>query len=317
MPVRFGWTGRRGTSAHMTRTVAAVDCGTNSIRLLVADVDRMVELARVMTIVRLGEGVDQTGRLSDAALDRVKVACQSYREIIDKRGVTAVRFVATSAARDASNSVEFVADVSRIMGVEPEILTGEEEAALTFAGAVRGQMLEKPALVFDIGGGSTEFVRGIERPTGFASVDMGCVRFTERYVDSDPVSDVEASAIRSEVGRELDAVERSVPLAGARTLVGCAGTVTTVAALALGLTEYDSARIHGARISAGDVAAVSEDLLAMTSHQRADLPVMHAGRADVIPAGCLILSAIVERSGASELVASEHDILDGIAWSLA
>lgn len=299
--------------------VAAVDCGTNSLRLLVADAEggQLREIVRVMRIVRLGEGVDRTGRLADDALRRARSACQEYRGMIDAHGVTAIRFVATSAARDATNSDEFVADVTRVMRVDPEILTGEEEAALTFTGAVRGETVATPALVFDIGGGSTEFVRGVDGPSGFASVDMGCVRFTERYVGSDRVSDDEAAAIVAEVGRKLDEVEATVPLVGARTLVGCAGTVTTVAALALGLPGYDSARIHGARISAGDVARVTRELVVMTARQRAELPVMHPGRADVISAGCLILRSIVERCGATELVASERDILDGIAWSLA
>lgn len=301
----------------MTR-VAAVDCGTNSIRLLVADVaTQLVELDRRMQIVRLGEGVDATGMISAAALERTFAACRDYAAVIEDLGAEKIRFVATSASRDAGNTGDFTAGVQQILGVAPEVVSGAEEAALSFAGAMRGSGLPGPALVFDIGGGSTEFIYGSAQPESAISVDMGCVRFAERFARLDPMDPDSAAAVRAAAGALLDEVEQVVPLRGASSVVGLAGTVTTVAALALGLAEYDSDRIHLSAVSREDVARITRELVAMTAEQRSRLGVMHPGRADVIAAGSLVLDTIMERTGAAQVTASEHDILDGIAWSLA
>jgi exopolyphosphatase/guanosine-5'-triphosphate,3'-diphosphate pyrophosphatase len=305
--------------------VAAVDCGTNSIRLLVADVDpvagTLADLDRRMTIVRLGQGVDRTGRLAPDALERTFAACRDYAKVVQELCAERIRFVATSASRDAENRDEFVAGVREILGVDPEVVTGEEEANLSFTGATReladGDGSETPYLVVDIGGGSTEFVLGSTDVEAARSVDVGCVRMTERHLHSDPPSETEISAARMDIEAAIDRAAEVVPLARARTLVGLAGSVTTVAAMALDLPGYDSERIHRSRISAAQVRDVAARLLAMTREQRAALPFMHPGRVDVIGAGALVLATIVERAGAPEVVVSEHDILDGIAWSLA
>ncbi|MFJ6212676.1 exopolyphosphatase [Streptomyces sp. NPDC092296] len=314
-----------------TRT-AAVDCGTNSIRLLIADLTRpdgapaatSRDVDRRMTIVRLGQGVDRTGRLAPEALERTFAACREYAELIRSHGVgpERTRFVATSASRDAENRDDFVRGVVDILGVEPEVVTGDEEAQLSFTGATRGLTaagvrLEQPYLVVDIGGGSTEFVLGDDTVRAARSVDVGCVRLTERhFAGADPVTPGQIAAARADIERALDLAAERVPLDQARTLVGLAGSVTTVAALALGLTEYDSARIHHSRISLDQVREVTGGLLAADHRQRAALPVIHPGRVDVIGAGALVLLALMERTGAAEVVVSEHDILDGIAWSI-
>ena len=321
----------------MTR-VAAVDCGTNSIRLLVADVDRetgeLVELDRRMKIVRLGQGVDRTGRLAPEALERTFAACREYAEVIRGLGAGALRFVATSASRDASNRDDFVRGVAGILGVEPEVITGDQEAAFSFAGATQelagpdgpGKP-EKPYLVVDIGGGSTEFVLGDDEVRAARSVDIGCVRLTERHLTVDGrVADRPTlgaiTAVKADIEAALDEVEKTVPLrpgseGGARTLVGLAGSVTTVAGIALGLDAYDSAAIHHARISVADVREITGRLLSSTHDERAAIPVMHPGRVDVIASGALVLLAIMERTGLPEVVVSEHDILDGIALAAA
>ncbi|MCW7943302.1 exopolyphosphatase [Streptomyces hygroscopicus] len=313
----------------MTR-VAAVDCGTNSIRLLVADADpatgELIELDRRMTIVRLGQGVDRTGRLAPEALERTFAACREYAEIIAKHGAQRLRFVATSASRDAENREEFVGGVQDILGVEPEVISGDQEAEFSFVGATKELMgredLARPYLVVDIGGGSTEFVVGDDHVRGARSVDIGCVRMTERHlvrdgVVADPPTEEQIAAIRSDVEAALDLVDRAVPLRDARTLVGLAGSVTTVSAIAQDLPEYDSARIHHSRISHDRVREITEWLLRSTHAERAAIPSMHPGRVDVIGAGALVLLAIMERIGAAEVLVSEHDILDGIAWSIA
>ncbi|GAB1645110.1 exopolyphosphatase [Krasilnikovia sp. MM14-A1259] len=299
--------------------VAAIDCGTNAIRLLIADVvgDSLTDVARRMEIVRLGEGVDRTGRLAPEAIARTRTALLGYAAEIAGLGVGRVRMCATSASRDASNAEEFRAMVRAVLGVDPEVITGEEEARLSFTGAVRGLAAEAPYLVVDIGGGSTEFVTG-DRTVGAAiSVDIGCVRMTERHLHADPPTADQIAAAERDVADAVDAALAAVPGRQAATLVGLAGSVTTVTALALGLPEYDSRRIHHARVSQEAVAKVTADLLAATVAQRRALPVMHPGRADVIGAGALILRTIMERAGASAVVASEHDILDGIAFGLA
>ncbi|GHJ92825.1 hydrolase [Streptomyces sp. NE5-10] len=304
----------------MTR-VAGIDCGTNSIRLLVADVHpetgELVELDRRMTIVRLGQGVDRTGRLAPEALERTFAACREYAAVIEELGAERIRFVATSASRDAENRQDFVDGVVAILGVEPEVITGDQEAAFSFAGATGELAGTETYLVVDIGGGSTEFVTGSRRVEAARSVDIGCVRLTERHVRHDPPTAEEAEAIRADVRAALDLAAETVPITGADTLVGLAGSVTTVAAIALGLPEYDSAKVHHSRVSRAQVDEVVARLLASTHDERAAIPVVHPGRVDVIVAGALVLQEIVERVGASEVVVSEHDILDGIALSVA
>ncbi|MFH9988360.1 Ppx/GppA phosphatase family protein [Streptomyces luteogriseus] len=313
----------------MTR-VAAVDCGTNSIRLLVADADpttgELVDLDRRMTIVRLGQGVDRTGRLAPEALQRTFAACREYAAIIKEHGAERLRFVATSASRDAENRDEFVRGVLDILGVEPEVISGDQEAAFSFTGATKelagGDHLPKPYLVVDIGGGSTEFVVGDDRVAAARSVDIGCVRMTERHlvregVVSDPPAEEQIAAMRADIDAALDLAEQTVPLREARTLVGLAGSVTTVSAIAQELPEYDSEAIHHSRVSHERVREITEWLLRSTHAERAAVPSMHPGRVDVIGAGALVLLSIMERIGAREVVVSEHDILDGIAHSCA
>jgi exopolyphosphatase/guanosine-5'-triphosphate,3'-diphosphate pyrophosphatase len=304
----------------MTR-VAAIDCGTNSIRLLIADVTDtgLQDISRQMEIVRLGEGVDRTGRLSEAALRRTLDALRRYEQQIAAAGVRGVRMAATSATRDAQNREEFVTGVREILGVDPEVITGQQEAALSFAGATREiRHLPTPHLVVDIGGGSTEFVLGDESGVlASCSVDIGCVRITERHLHDDPPTSQQISAAEADVADAIDSAARTVPLDAAGTLIGVAGTVTTIAAIAADLPEYDPERIHLSHVSATDVDAIAHRLLAMPRAERAALPVMHPGRVDVIGAGALILRAIVQKTLAAEVVASEHDILDGIAYSVA
>ncbi|MFF4761159.1 exopolyphosphatase [Streptomyces sp. NPDC001292] len=313
----------------MTR-VAAVDCGTNSIRLLVADADpatgELVELDRRMTIVRLGQGVDRTGRLAPEALERTFAACREYAEAVKEHGAERLRFVATSASRDAENRDEFVRGVMDILGVEPEVISGDQEAEFSFTGATKeltGRAdLDRPFLVVDIGGGSTEFVVGDDHVRAARSVDVGCVRMTERHlvrdgVVTDPPTEDQIAAIRADVETALDLAEKTVPLREARTLVGLAGSVTTVSAIAQDLPAYDSAAIHHSRVSRERVREISDRLLHSTHAERAAIPSMHPGRVDVIGAGALVLLAVMERIGAHEVVVSEHDILDGIAWSVA
>ncbi|MEU2333882.1 Ppx/GppA phosphatase family protein [Streptomyces sp. NPDC006654] len=313
----------------MTR-VAAIDCGTNSIRLLVADVDpetgELVDLDRRMTIVRLGQGVDRTGRLAPEALARTFAACREYAAVIKEHGAERLRFVATSASRDAENRDEFVRGVLDILGVEPEVITGDQEAEFSFTGATRElggrRDLATPFLVVDIGGGSTEFVVGDAHVRAARSVDVGCVRMTERHLVhegrvSDPPTEAETAAMWADIERALDLAEETVPLREARTLVGLAGSVTTLAAIHQDLPEYDSAAIHHSRIPYARVREITEWLLRSTHAERAAVPSLHPGRVDVIGAGALVLQSIMERVGATEVVVSEHDILDGIAWSIA
>jgi len=308
--------------------VAAVDCGTNSVRLLIADVagGGLTDVERRMEIVRLGEGVDRTGRLAPEALARTFTAMRGYAKLIAEHadgGPTPVRVVATSATRDAANRDEFTAGVREIFGVDPEVVSGDEEARLSFAGAT-GDLppgLAEPYLVVDIGGGSTEFIVGAAsgEVSGAISVDIGCVRLTERHLKNagDPPAAEAVQAVVADVEAALDRVERAVPVREARTLIGLAGTVTTVTGIALDLPAYDSARIHHSRVPAGRVSEIVSRLLAMTHDERAAIPVMHPGRVDVICAGSLILDRIMRRFGFTEVVASEHDILDGIAFGLA
>nr|WP_225822593.1 exopolyphosphatase [Streptomyces sp. TML10] len=318
------------------------------MRLLVADVDpatgELRELDRRMTIVRLGQDVDRTGRLAPEALERTFAACREYAGVIRELGAATVRFVATSASRDAENRDDFVRGVLGILGVEPEVVTGDQEAEFSFTGATaelgdrddegtqrssiedaggrRAGDLARPYLVVDIGGGSTEFVVGDDHVRAARSVDVGCVRMTERHLVregkvSDPPTEEQIAAMRADIETALDLAEETVPLREARTLVGLAGSVTTVSAIAQELPEYDSARIHHSRISRDRVREISEWLLRSTHAERAAIPSMHPGRVDVIGAGALVLLAIMERTGAAEVVVSEHDILDGIAFKAA
>jgi exopolyphosphatase/guanosine-5'-triphosphate,3'-diphosphate pyrophosphatase len=274
-----------------------------------------------MEIVRLGEGVDRTGRLSPDALARTFAVLDEYSEIIRDLGVDATRMVATSATRDATNRDQFVAGVAARLGVEPEVVSGEEEAALSFAGATRELRarsdLASPYLVVDIGGGSTEFVLGDQAgPNAARSVDIGCVRMTERHLVDDPPTGQQVDAARADIAAAIEDASASVPVEQAKTMIGLAGSVTTVVALVLGLDRYDPARIHHAQVSAADVHRVTTSLLHATRAERAALPVMHPGRVDVIGGGALVLDTILSQVGFSSVVASEHDILDGIAFSL-
>jgi len=305
--------------------VAAIDCGTNSVRLLIADLPadlpadltggELVDVVRRMEIVRLGEGVDRTGRLQPAAIERTRVALVDYARQLAEAGVDRARMVATSATRDAANAGEFHDMVVATLGFAPEVVSGDEEAHLSFTGAVRGLSAEPPYLVVDIGGGSTEFVVGSADVEAAISVDIGCVRLTERHLHDDPPTAAQIAAAEADI---TDAVDRALARVGraGRTLVGLAGSVTTVTGIALRLDAYRSEAIHHARVSYADVAKVTGDLLAATRAERLANPVMHPGRADVIGAGALILRIIMERSGADAVTASERDILDGIAWSL-
>jgi exopolyphosphatase/guanosine-5'-triphosphate,3'-diphosphate pyrophosphatase len=299
--------------------VAAIDCGTNSIRLLIADVNggSLTDVSRRMEIVRLGEGVDRTGRLAPEAIGRTRKALLGYAAEIAELGVDRVRMCATSASRDASNAADFRSMVRTVLGTDPEVITGDEEARLSFAGAVTGLPDDSPYLVVDIGGGSTEFVVGDSDVRHAISMDIGCVRLTERHLHGDPPTPAEVAAAEQDITKAVDHALRTVSGHNTATLVGLAGSVTTVAALALHLPSYDTKRIHHARIAYDDVAKVTTDLLGATVADRLELPVMHPGRADVIGAGALILRIIMERAGKTSVVASEHDILDGIAFSLA
>ncbi|HET8766703.1 MAG TPA: Ppx/GppA phosphatase family protein [Pedococcus sp.] len=313
----------------MTR-VGAVDCGTNSIRLLVADVDpatgELTDVLRRMEVVRLGYGVDRTGSIDPQAMARTLAMAGTYAGQCRELGAERVRFVATSASRDASNAGEFVAGVRDAFGdygVAPEVVSGDEEAALSFRGAtgdLRAHGIPGPYLVVDLGGGSTELVRGTDRVESARSVDIGCVRMTERHLVSDPPTAEEVEAAVRDVRAALDLAEEVVDLDGVASLVGLAGSVTTITANALHLPEYDPARIHLSTLTPDEVIASCEDLLHRTRAQRAELGFMHPGRVDVIGGGALIWREVVSRlatRGVTRVVTSEHDILDGIALSVA
>ena len=314
--------------------VAAVDCGTNSIRLLVADGENagaLTDVHRRVEVVRLGQGVDATGRISPESMGRALAMTREYAATCDDLGVEAVRFVTTSASRDARNADDFIAGVREAFAgrqVRPEVLSGDEEAWLSFLGAT-GDLVatgaDAPHLVVDPGGGSTEFVRGTDggRGQGVAgavSVDMGCVRLTERYFREDPPGADELDAALAEIDAHLDRVEREVGFTGIGTLVGLAGTVTTVTAHALRLPRYDSAAVHLASLDVDRVSGACRDLATASRTDLAALPYMHPGRVDVIGAGALawarIVERVAERSGIATVLTSEHDILDGIALSL-
>jgi exopolyphosphatase/guanosine-5'-triphosphate,3'-diphosphate pyrophosphatase len=305
----------------MTR-VAAFDCGTNSLRLLVADIDVAAgsshDLVREMRVVRLGQGVDRTGRIADASLERVFTAVEEYMALVREHDVKEIRFCATSAARDAENSEDFLVGIRQRTGVEPEVLAGAEEARVSFEGATRAlPPLPEPLLVCDIGGGSTELILGRADGTIVAqeSLDIGSVRLNERHLAGDPPSKEEISAAVADIDEALDGC--SVDPAEAGAVIGVAGTVTTLAAAVLDLAAYDATVIHHSVLRRDAVQGAVTRLLSMLVEQRKALPCMHPGRADVIGAGGLILDRILRRTTVGSMLVSEHDILDGIAWSLA
>ncbi|MFI5510491.1 exopolyphosphatase [Mycobacterium sp. NPDC051804] len=309
--------------------VGAIDCGTNSIRLLIADIGdgKIADLHREMRIVRLGQGVDATGQFAPDALDRTRAALTDYAELLHAHEVSAVRMVATSATRDASNRDVFFAMTAEVLGaVVPgalaEVITGTEEAELSFRGAVNElDAAQGPFVVVDLGGGSTEVVLGVRDVEASFSADIGCVRLTERCLHSDPPAAAEVAAAREVVRDGLRDAFAVVPVEQARTWVGVAGTMTTVSALAHKMTTYDSEAIHLSRVGFGELLPVCDELIAMTRAQRAALGPMHEGRVDVIGGGAIIVeelaNALGDRAGIDELVVSEHDILDGIALSIA
>ena len=305
----------------MTRG-AAFDCGTNSLRVLVADLDPGAgtehEVLREMRIVRLGEGVDRSGRISTAAMERVLAAVDDFAAMVRDAGASAVRFCATSAARDAANAADFMAGVRDRVGVEPQVLDGLAEARTSYAGATRSlPEAPSPRLVVDIGGGSTELILGDADGVVVAeqSLDIGSVRLTERHLHDDPPTDGQVAALVADVDAMLDGCR--VAVGDARTVVGVAGTVTTVAAGVLGLAAYDRDAIHHATLATRDVVATGRELVAMPVAARRELGYLHPGRADVIAAGALILERVLCRTTPDTRLVSEHDILDGIAWSLA
>ena len=315
----------------MTR-VAAIDCGTNSIRLLIADLDGqggLRDVVRTLELVRLGEGVDRTGRFSEAALARTLAATRSFAELCREHGAERIRFVATSATRDAANRAEFTDAVQTILGVPAEVIPGTEEAALSFRGALTAladsDVNSARHLVVDLGGGSTELVLGGSTPDSAYSMNVGCVRLAERNVHSDPPQEAELTSIRRDVNAALDTAAGTVDLSRATKVIGVAGTVTTVTAHALGLASYDPVAINGSRLPLAEVLRSCAALSSMPRAQRAALPYMHPGRVDVIVAGAEIWSTILQRvaeaTGASGrplewVTTSEHDILDGVALSL-
>jgi exopolyphosphatase / guanosine-5'-triphosphate,3'-diphosphate pyrophosphatase len=311
------WVAERIEPIHDERPgrLAAVDQGTNSIRLLVAEPDGtggFAELGRDMVISRLGQGVDETGRLTPDALERTTEVLARYARRARALHVERIRVGATAALRDASNAEAFERRVRELTGSDPEIVSGEKEAELSFLGATRGLDAPAPFLVLDIGGGSTEFVLGAERPTAALSTQMGSVRLTERFVTTDPPGEDELGALRRAVAEILDEVERSIAMVDARTFVAVAGTATTVQAISLGLEFYDPERIHRTRLSRVDAERVATRLARMTTLERAALPVMAPGRADVIVAGATILVEVMRRFGFEDALVSETDILDGL-----
>jgi exopolyphosphatase / guanosine-5'-triphosphate,3'-diphosphate pyrophosphatase len=295
--------------------VAAIDCGTNSVKLLIGELPAVS--VRESRMVRLGQGVDATGSLAEEALARTFAAVDEYAVLIRAHGVSRVRFCSTSATRDARNADVFTQGVRRRLGVTPEVLSGPEEAALVFAGATRTlhDEPEAPVLVVDIGGGSTELVLGADGPERGISIDIGAVRLHERHLHDDPPTAAQVAACLADVDRALD--ECPVPLADARTVIGTSGTIKTLAAGLLHLPAYDRDAIDGALLRTSDTQDYVDRLLAMTVPERRRLPFMHPGRADVIGAGALIWSRVLERSGVDRYLVSEADILYGIAWSLA
>lgn len=299
--------------------VAAIDCGTNSIRLLIADISggKFKEVLRDMEIVRLGQGVDENKSFHPDAINRTLAAVEKFKNQLTGKGVEKIRFCATSATRDAANRDLFIDGVRQILGVEVEVIPGEEEARLSFNGATK-ELLQSdaPFLVVDIGGGSTEFVYGNKEVEFAKSVDIGCVRMSERHLKSQPVEMSQVAQAIIDIDKAIAQAAAVVPISTAKTLVAVAGTATTIAAAALELETYDRYAIHLSRIPAEKVHKVSAAFQAMTKSEISKLGFMHPGRVDVITAGSLVLSRVMAATGATEFVASESDILDGMAWSL-
>jgi exopolyphosphatase/guanosine-5'-triphosphate,3'-diphosphate pyrophosphatase len=303
------------------KRVAAIDCGTNSIRLLISDIDTSTNTAtdvvREMRIVRLGEGVDKTNAFSPRALERTFKAVEEYDKLLLKHNVEHVRFVATSATRDAQNKAMFIKGVIDRLRIVPEVIAGVEEAALSFDGATRSlrQKHSAPFLIIDLGGGSTELVIGDKEPTGAYSMDVGCVRMTERHTPGGNPTKEQEEAIRTDVRNALKVAGTKVDWKTAKTVVGVAGTITTVAAHVLNLKTYDPDVLHGASITAEQVSQTAQDFITLTPAQRGALPYMHEGRIEVITAGSIVLDEVMKGIGAQTLIASERDILDGVTWS--
>jgi exopolyphosphatase/guanosine-5'-triphosphate,3'-diphosphate pyrophosphatase len=303
------------------KRVAAIDCGTNSIRLLISDIDTATNTAtdvvREMRIVRLGEGVDKTNAFLPSALERTFKAVDEYDKLLLKHNVEHVRFVATSATRDAQNKAMFIKGVIDRLRIVPEVIAGVEEAALSFDGATRSlrQKHTAPFLVIDLGGGSTELVIGDKEPTGAYSMDVGCVRMTERHTPGGNPTKEQEVAIRTDVRNALKVAGTKVDWKKAQTVVGVAGTITTVAAHVLKLKTYDPDVLHGAIITAEQVSQTAQDFISLTPSQRGALPYMHEGRIEVITAGSIVLDEVMKGIGAKTLIASERDILDGVTWS--
>ena len=299
--------------------VAAIDCGTNSIRLLIADIEgnSFREVTRLMEVVRLGQGVDKTGAFHPDAIARTLAAVDLYAAEIAKRGVEKIRFCATSATRDATNRALFIDGVKERLGIEPEVIAGEVEAALSFQGATKDfDKSQGPFLVIDIGGGSTEFVFGTDSVEAARSMNIGCVRMAERHFTGDQPDPGQIASAIEDIDEAIAQAAKTVSITKAKTVIMVAGTATTVAAAALDLSEYDRYAIHLARIPAARAHEISVELLRETREQRAAHGYMHPGRVDVIGAGSLVLDRIMLASGVTEFVASESDILDGMAWSL-
>jgi exopolyphosphatase/guanosine-5'-triphosphate,3'-diphosphate pyrophosphatase len=303
------------------KRVAAIDCGTNSIRLLISDIDTATNTAtdvvREMRIVRLGEGVDKTNAFLPSALERTFKAVDEYDKLLLKHNVEHVRFVATSATRDAQNKAMFIKGVIDRLRIVPEVIAGVEEAALSFDGATRSlrQKHTAPFLVIDLGGGSTELVIGDKEPTGAYSMDVGCVRMTERHTPGGNPTKAQEEAIRTDVRNALKVAGTKVDWKKAQTVVGVAGTITTVAAHVLNLKTYDPDVLHGAIITAEQISQTAQDFISLTPTQRGALPYMHEGRIEVITAGSIVLDEVMKGIGAKTLIASERDILDGVTWS--
>ncbi len=299
------------------RPVAAVDCGTNSTRLLVSDAHGTT-LTRLMRITRLGQAVDATGELAPEAVERTIEVLREYRRVMDEHGVERVRMTATSAARDAANRDVFFERATEVVGTPPELLSGEDEARLSFLGATAElDADEGPFLVVDIGGGSTEFAVGTSQPEGVLSVDMGCVRITEKFLHHDPPAPQELSQALSVARDYLDDVARDIPaVLDARRLVGLAGTVTTVAAVELGLSSYDPKLVHHFVLTRAAAEDVFRTLATESRAQRVHNPGLEEARADVIVGGTAILVAVLRYFGFDECLVSEADILDGLAASL-
>ncbi|RBQ00016.1 Ppx/GppA phosphatase family protein [Bifidobacterium xylocopae] len=321
-------------------TVAGVDCGTNSIRLLLAKVDHtgLHPLApRLMRVIRLGEGVDRNRRFSDQALERAWRAAREFKQVLDGRPVDALRFVATSASRDAANRDEFEEGIQSILGVRPEVIAGSEEARLSFLGAVSvmqairqpAGLPEPPYLVTDLGGGSTELVMGgdgrrspVDEAGAAYSMDIGSVRMTERHLLSDPPTAEQIRAALEDIDRHVDAAFEAVPVREVRTLIGVSGTVTTMSALAMGLEAYDPRMVDGSRVRVSEIRRVVGRILAMNRQERAGLKAIHPGRVDVIGGGALVLDRLLDRLRreapglGTDFVASEHGLLDGIVLDL-